>query len=529
MVDNVKSIFEKARQAQDNVIGDDPLPLGYTRDNRFAFILPKTKQLIVASASQLTSSQYLMGIAPLDHWENMYPSKTAAFSAFAAGDELMQQCRKAGPFNTANIRGRGIWRDGDEIVVNLGGPVPSPLYLCFEPIKLDEDTEFDAKKLLETIELFRWKDQKDATLFLGAMSVSPICGALNWRPHVWVHAPKGSGKTTLKTIFKQTCSPLVMFCDGGSSEAGIRQSLGPDSIAVGMDEFEGDQHAVKGVLRLARTASSADDPLLRGSPEGRAMLFALRTMFVWFSINPLGQSTADESRTVMLELGKHNESSETAGKIDRAVVALRKVSGRWCSYMVARAKRVLDTIDRFESILTGERRHRQNMATLLGGAYVALNSKLPSEAEAREWLKPFLETVTAHAEEQERDDGQECLDYLLSHTIRWHQQPDYPLRHWIAAAHERGWPNGKAVVAAHDMTINNEYLLIKNGSAAVDRVFAGSRWADRGWQRAIRKLDGVKPTDKTVKINKLATRATMVPLSFIGSMCSEGNAEDEDR
>lgn len=416
------------------------------------------------------------------------------------------------------IMGSAAWAQGygnitvttaTRVTINFGGPVPSTKYLCFEPIRLDANADFDTEDLYTKIQMFKWRNVNDSILFLGALAIAPICGALTWRPHIWVHAPAGTGKTTLYTLAKHVCSPLALCCDGGSSEAGIRQTLGPDSLAVLMDEFEGDQHMLKGVLRLARTASSADDPLLRGSPEGKALGFALRTMFLWFSINPLGMSVADETRTVMLELDRHDGDSTKAQEIESAIITSRNKPGQWCAYMVNRARLVLDAINQFEQVINGDRRHRLNMATLLGGAYVALKSEVPDKNTAEEWAQPYVATIKQHAEEQERDDAQECLDYLLSHIIRRHTYPDNPLGHWIATAyqHQKGneavrdedGKTAKAILAANDMILRDPGLLIKNRSAAIERIFAGSPWADRGWQRAIRKLDGVQPLRKTVK------------------------------
>lgn len=113
------------RRVINNAASEDPVALGYTRDNRFAFVLPKTQQFVLASAIQLTSSQYLMGMAPLIYWTKNYPSDAgAAFSTLSAGNALMQQCRAAGPFNPATIRGRGIWREGNEIIINNVSAIP---------------------------------------------------------------------------------------------------------------------------------------------------------------------------------------------------------------------------------------------------------------------------------------------------------------------------------------------------------------------------------------------------------------------
>ncbi|QZN98897.1 hypothetical protein [Chenggangzhangella methanolivorans] len=88
-------------------------------------------------------------------------------------------------------------------------------------------------------------------------------------------------------------APLAISADGQSSEAGIRQALGADSLPVLIDEFESDQDVrrLKGIIRLARSASSADDAMVfKGTPEGSAMRFTLSSAFFFSAINPRGLS-----------------------------------------------------------------------------------------------------------------------------------------------------------------------------------------------------------------------------------------------
>ena len=125
-----------------------------------------------------------------------------------------------------------------------------------------------------------------------------------------MYGPPQSGKTTIHSLAAKLLHPLGISADGQSSEAGIRQTLGPDSLPILIDEFESDQHGsgLRGVLRLARSASSADNPVLRGTPEGKAMQFSLRTTFFFSAVNAGRMSPADQSRILLLELTKHQAS-----------------------------------------------------------------------------------------------------------------------------------------------------------------------------------------------------------------------------
>src|SRR5205085_1093605 len=234
------------------------------------------------------------------------------------------------------------------------------------------------------LRIFSWKNVDDAELVLGWLAIAPICGVLHWRPHIWTYGRAKCGKTTLHGLLKAITSPLSLSCDGASSEAGIRQMIGPDSRAVIIDEFESDHHPyhIKSVLKLVRSASSAEDPVLRGTPEGRAIPFALRATFALCSVNPSGMEPADESRIVLLQLRKHDGSNQTARFINKEVTHFARLGEAWCATMVSRAHLIPPAIEKIEDALGGERRHKQNMATLLAGAFVALNAREPTEAEA---------------------------------------------------------------------------------------------------------------------------------------------------
>jgi hypothetical protein len=501
-----------------------PTPLGYSKDGRFILLDIHRRLPIAVNSNQITKASELVALATSDYWAERFPSEGGRFSAFEAGEYLMQECRKAGPFELSDLRRRGIWREGNQLVVNLGGPVPAPRYVCFKPITIDGEAKFDTKRLLKLVQKFKWRYPRDAYLLLGWLAIAPICGVLNWRPHIWVHGPAETGKSTLHTLLKCCCSPLALSADGGSSEAGIRQTLGLDSLPVLIDEFESDQATIKGILKLARTASSSDDPLLRGTPEGRAQAFAARSTFAFFAVNPLGMSVADESRIVMLELMKHSQDSKIAKLIADETAYFRGQQGTWCSMMISRAELVPEAIERFErSVGVGDRRHRQNMATLLGGAFVALFGDVPDKDDIEEWSDYFEVIIARHSEEHERDEGQECLDHFFAHTVRSQDWGEYPLRHWLAVAITQegiGLAEARRIVATFDMKIRwpddgePGGVYLKNKAPAIEKAFTGSRWAGGGWERGLRKLAGVEAGGQ-IKFGRDNARSTRIPLEYV--------------
>ena len=116
--------------------------------------------LIVASSSQLLTLQYLVGLANLQFWAERFPAKKegATVSPWDAGQILMEECRRMGPFDPRRVRGRGVWLEGDRVIVNLGDPLPTDvrhLYLCFEPLPLRSVKTFDTLRLQKNARALR--------------------------------------------------------------------------------------------------------------------------------------------------------------------------------------------------------------------------------------------------------------------------------------------------------------------------------------------------------------------------------------
>lgn len=503
-----------------------PIPPGFTKEGHFALLDPVRKIIILASAQQLLAQQYLLGLAESGFRCQRFPGRKPGSANYAAaGEALMKACRRAGPFNPSRVRGRGIWLEGDKVVVNLGEPIDSKrfVYLCFEPVPFADAGVFDAQRLYDHLKLYNWRYPQDAGLLFGWLAMAPVCGALVWRLHVFVYGPARSGKTTIHAVASMVLSPLAISADGQSTEAGIRQTLGPDSLPILIDEFESDQRGttLSNVLRLARSASSADTPVLRGTPEGKALSFSLRTTFLFSAINPRGMSAADQSRISMFELLMHDNDREVAKRIAENEAYFRTTGAAWCRHMIANAHLIQPAADAVDSHLAGDRRHRQNMSILIGAGFVALHGRVPSDEEARALATEYEFAIERHALESYRDDAQECLDHLLSFIV-----DDYPLGHWLACVRDKqlngrnDFADAERIVASHGMRVNAEGddagFYIANGAPAMEDVFRNTPWEKRAWEKALRKLEGAFTPLNPVHFPLIGKkRAVGMPFSYL--------------
>jgi hypothetical protein len=483
-----------------------PLPLGYTAEGSYVFLDKGRQILILASSSQLLTVQYLVGLANLQFWAERFPAKKegATVSPWDAGQTLMEECRRMGPFDPRRVRGRGVWLEGDRVIVNLGDPLPPDvrhIYLCFEPLPLRSVKAFETRRLQGMLERFVWRNPQDAKLLLGWLAIAPICGVLAWRPHCFIYGPPNCGKSTIHSTASNLLRPLGLSADGQSSEAGIRQMIKADSRPVIIDEFESDQGRshIAGVIRLARSASSAESPVLRGTPEGKAMQFALRTCFFFAAVNPNGMSPADATRILLFEMLAHDNDTEEAARIADDEAFFADKGPEWCGYMAGLANLIPPSIVVFMKALPGiDSRHRKNIATLLAGAFVALERRRPNESEAAALAEAYRGSIELHAEAFERDDSMECLQHLFAYPVEkqtlgfWlavalaDAEDRLPDQRWLKDSAKRIPRNFETFVRAG----NAPGFFIRNGSPPVETIFRDTKWARGAWERALRKIDG---------------------------------------
>lgn len=503
-----KGFDQKSRNHDYDAGQIGPIPLGFTKDGNYALRDQIRNIILVLSANQLLNTQSLIGLAPSEFWAEQYPGSKSLFSSMLAGEALLRACRQLGAFDPGKVRGRGVWKEQGQVIANLGQPLPGDLthqYLAFSRISVPETFEFDATGFRDLLRLLPFKDQNNADLLFGWACLAPLCGALEWRMHMFLYGPPNSGKTTLHNLVSQILNPMVVAADGQSTEAGIRQSLGPDALPVVLDEFETDSHQsrLQGIMRLARSASSSDSPLLRGTPEGKAIQFNIKTMMLFSAVNVTGMTPADQSRITVIELVPHDSNLEMGEKIAAEATRFSTLGPSWCGYVIRLAPKILESIPILKSAMVHyDSRVRQTMASLVGAMFVALEGRVPTAKEAVSLADQYKSTIKTHLVDQERDNGLECLNHLLAHPVRGNDGADFTLGHWIAnelarirqGEKDNYKSDSEQVLAMHQIKfhIKNEHsgFLIRNGATPIDRIFQGTKWADGSWSRALGQLSG---------------------------------------
>ena len=303
-------------------------PLGHDK-NEYFYCPVGHKQLITLSPNSHTKNS-LLSLCDLDVWETTFPGKKEGFDSLRASNFLMKECRKQGIFKPEKIRGVGFWEDRSRIVINNGSElIVDDKELDFADI--DSSFYYEQSNLKNWIDLnnpllenelgyitkasvsIPWEHSINAEYLLGLIVSGPICGALDWRSHGWITGSAGTGKTTVtRDLIGSLWGDACIKVQGKTSEAGIRQQLGPNALPVLFDEAEpneaSDKKSIQSIIAIARQASSKGEfKIAKGTADHKGVSFNVTSSFIFSSINTALKYQADETRTLILGIDAHVE------------------------------------------------------------------------------------------------------------------------------------------------------------------------------------------------------------------------------
>lgn len=426
--------------------------LGWDRGR--AFYLPDGIPQVTALAPGQHTKLNLLQLASLLYWKDNFQSEKRSGDGInwdLAADALIQQAQRIGIWDPELIRGRGAWWDRGKWAVHLGNRVvlgtpdgqpeefnlrdaPSSfVYEAGKPIKLafnDPLPNSESVKLVQICERLRWERPISGKLLAGWVFLAPICGAISWRPHVWITGGAGSGKTTVMVdIIGRCLDGPALKVEGDTSEAGIRQALLHDARPVVFDEFESERkkaaERVEDVLAMVTRASSETGAdLLKGGADGRAASFKTRAMFAFASIGVNLRQHAARTRVTVLGLYGEPETPESLAEFKKMKTnLLDTLTETYIQQLQARAIRMIPVIRHNAQVFAEaaalalkDRRMGDQIGTLLAGAYGLHSTGIISREKAVEWIeRQNWDEIT---ETSEGNDEAMCLRHILSHIVR---------------------------------------------------------------------------------------------------------------
>ena len=516
------------------------IPLGHSGTRHFFYFVRVTRQIVRLSSGAHTPANFLaMAMEP--DWLN-WPGVRLGQHGIdwsSLSEILMGECREKGIYDPDCARGRGAWRDGTDVVFHAGDTI----YVNGEETQFDNfhSSEFryvaavkamrpsneaatakDGEELISTLNTWGWDQTELAPkLVLGWIGCALICGALSWRPHMWITGTKGSGKSTLDDLISNLLGNLALHIQGNTTEPGLRQALNGDARPILFDEFEADNRTAAAVIDAARAAASDNSAVIaKGSSDGKPNLFRLRFSALFSGIIANVHREADRSRIVFLEIHAVERDEEQR----RAFLEARKrfdtdFGGALLRRMLdaLNSRRFDDTLAKFRiaiRLLGGDERKADVFGQLLAAHHVLTSDDNINEMEARP-----LAALISKLDEGEPSDEDACISHLLGYRLKVEREYDRTIGEWIlfALEYDIHSPPRDAVLAElerHGIKKDGSSIKIANHVTGIKRVFYGTRWAAGGHWRIIRRLPDAQPGGNAWFAGE-QSKCTVVPITSL--------------
>jgi putative DNA primase/helicase len=535
--------------------GPEPFSfLGYDTDGYY--YQPSSTGQVLRLAASSHGGMNLCRLAPVAYWEALYPSRSGVNWTAAASDLFSRQAA-VGMFDPDRLRGRGTWWDRGRCVLHLGDrlvidgvrqAITDPLESSFHyqrgaaligPGEATPLSDEEALTVLTMADRFWWDVPASAFLMAGWLALAPICGALRWRPHIWLTAAAGSGKTTLLERFVGVLlGDMSLLVVGSSTEAGIRQSLRSDALPVVLDEAEcnekADQQRIQALLALTRVASSESRAsTVKGSPGGDVARFQVRSMFLLASIAIGLKQGADRRRFAQLtlrnpaEIAQHERDAHWQA-LDRDLDALitpafaERLLARTISLipMIRQAVQVFSRVatQHFDSQALGDQ-----YGTLLAGAWSLQSSAVPTQEQAQSLIDGT--DWSSYRQATELADERRCLNRILQHQLRVETEDRVLTRsigeliEVITAASPLdpiSRSQAEDLLGRHGLRIQDGLLLVSNTAEPIAHILVDTAWAT-SWATILARLPGAHPFGNPIRFKGVGSkaRACAIPLDAI--------------
>ena len=410
-----------------------------------------TKQQLVSVEAQKHSKNVLMSLFAgrvVDWCHEHYPktldpdtNRPRDFKADVLARDLMAEAQaQPGSWTPhGRLRGAGVWPGDDgDLRVHLGdrlliggkahplGRVGDHVYPLLEAWKGPAEGEQPggetgpAAELLALLRCWHWAEPELAPrLLLGWIGAAFLCGALEWRPHLWLLAPRGSGKSTLlKALGHVMQRDRYLLAAGAATAASIRGLLRNSARPVSLDEQEPseDSRAITAMLELVRVASSGDT-ILRSNVEQTVSEQQARFAGIFASIVKPAFTAQDASRITVLRLVK--PPARTAPPLLRGEL-LELLGRRLFARLLQRWQHWPEVRHAFDQALAArgmDNRMLDQVGTLLALAWL-LEHDLPPDSDSLDEQCAGAVLATASERAEERPQWFRLIEMLAATVLR---------------------------------------------------------------------------------------------------------------
>ncbi len=489
-----------------------------------------------------------------------FPTKTeniiTGWQERKVGAWLMKQCSRRGLFDPAHgLRGPGIWRvEGGGLVVHCGnsvfdgsgwrpagieiGDVHYPAYPAEpRPDFNHPATAADAAYLHDHLAMWNWRNPPGATrLVHGWLMCAMICGALDWRPHIWISGDIATGKSALERLLKTALGgERAIWRASDVTEAGIRMGLDGAAKAVLLDEIEpkAGSNKVRNVVELSRLASTDEQgAVVRGSTEGLSRAWHIRGCFYFTSVIHAPLRPADKKRICVIDLDPL-PAADDIGAVRQILVAAREkvrlMAPGLRARMILGYARFLENLAIYDLAMGGlgqSVRHADQLGTILAAHDTALYDDPVTLDHAVARIEALdIESYIAGADESAHAD---CLSHLLSTSLAVDFATGGTTRMTIGEMIGKSFEGGdyygvelrRHGLATRERADGRRFLLVARRHRGLNDIFANTDWEGGAWSQLfarLRSADGkLAETPRTnISFAGAKERAVWIPFEMI--------------
>lgn len=515
-------------------------------EDKYYYLPDNGEQIVELTASGHTKNAFFQ-LASIDDWFEEF-----GIHWDSVASRLIQQSQALPKFDVRRVRGRGCWVDGKSVVFHAGDRLlvdgessaissycsptnaiyPSGLQIAVDEVEPLESSE--ANKLGNLCGLLAWDNPLYGTLLAGWLALSPICGALSWRPHLWITGAAGSGKSwVMNNIIAPVVGKSAINVQGNTTEAGLRGVLQSDALPVIFDESETEnqksQQRMDGVLELARQSSSESGAgIYKGTASGGSVCYLVRSMFLFSSIGVAAAKRADTSRISLLHL-KGSDARKASQKRDmfpRIVAEAREtvMMPDWCARLrarsIANAATTRANAVMFAEVAAsflGDQRAGDQMGALLAGAWSLEFDRLVSVDDARGWMA--RQNWEVFKSQSSDTDETACINHLMAAIVSVDGgSTRKSIQELVSMAFENLLPSiirtEEEDLIRHGIRLDkkNYTMQIANNHPQLEAIFRDTAWSGQKWKNQLKRLSGAIELN-TVRFGSfIKTRCVSVPL-----------------
>jgi putative DNA primase/helicase len=524
------------QQAFDDIIIDASMPfevLGITNPPYSIVYRRKDNCEIISLTFKNHNKPELLSLAPLEFWQIF--SGSEKMDPIVIQDKLSMIAHTKGKFHMDKIRGYGAWMDNGRPIYNNGEIISGKPISEFEtkyyyrvdrPItdQISPTIQPEIKNLIRKMGF----SEGEQIMFGGWCVIAPICGALRWRPHIWITADHGAGKSV---ILDRIVKPLVghaMIPSSNTTEAGIRQGLNSDVIPIVFDEAEGKTQTshvnMAKVLELARKSSGNNNSITyKGTPGGKVFAYIIQSMFCFASINPPITEASDESRISVLEyerlpLEQWNELEALINTqlTEKNCSALR-------NHVIQNMANVMASCDVvFSEINTqaGNARLADQYSPLIAGWWHIDHIEVIDKDSAGQLINlMFAKKNSKRIENNGTPDSQQCLEDIMTIALLIGGGKQESIRsllmRWINTSFNEVDENIKNALnsVGVSLTKNKQYVVIHERNTEFRRLLSRTPWIT-GIRLVVGRLPGVETCHKTYIAGK-SVSTLKIPIDLV--------------